>query len=218
MRGQALGTLSFVKDSDTSSASHIGQFSWTYSVPTSSVASFTHDDTRTETFDVTIGDGNGNSAVQTITVTLHGPDQAPVGVNDTAAAQSTHPVATGNLLANDHDPDADTLTVTGVVNGEATSTTITVHGTYGDLVVTKATGYYTYTLGATPGEQAALGALGGGHSAPDTFAYTVDDGHGGSAQANLTVTATGHNILHVGNGGYATIYAAMSAAAAVTRS
>jgi VCBS repeat-containing protein len=156
--GQALGTLSFVKDSDTSSASHIGQFSWTYSVPTSSVASFTHDDTRTETFDVTIGDGNGNSAVQTITVTLHGPDQAPVGVNDTAAAQSTHPVATGNLLANDHDPDADTLTVTGVVNGEATSTTITVHGTYGDLVVTKATGDYNYTLGATPGEQAALGA------------------------------------------------------------
>ena len=145
---------------------------------------------------------------------LHGPDQAPVAVNDTAAAQSTHPIATGNLLANDHDPDADTLTVTGVVNGEATSTTITVHGSYGDLVVTKATGDYTYSLGATAGEQAALEALGGGHSAPDTFTYTVDDGHGGSAQANLTVTATGHSILHVGNGGYATIYAAMSAASA----
>jgi VCBS repeat-containing protein len=99
--GQALGTLSFVKDSDTSSASHIGQFTWTYSVPTSSVASFSHDDTRTETFDVTISDGNGGSAVQTITVTLHGPDQAPGAVNDTVAAQPTNPIATGNLLANE---------------------------------------------------------------------------------------------------------------------
>src|SRR5262249_46526133 len=80
------------------------------------------------------------------------------------------------------------------------------------LVVTKATGDYTYALGATADEQAALGALGGGHSAPDTFTYTVDDGHGRSAQANLTVTATGHDILHVGNGGYATIQAAINAA------
>src|SRR5262249_25200799 len=210
--GSALGSLTFVKDADTSSASHVGQFTWTYSVATGSVASFTHDDTRTETFDVTIGDGNGNSAVQSVSVILHGPDEAPVAVNDTAAAQATHPIATGNLLANDHDPEGDALTVTGVVNGEATSTTITVHGTYGDLAATKATGDYTYALGATADEQAALGALGGGHSAPDTFTYTVDDGHGRSAQANLTVTATGHDILHVGNGGYATIQAAINAA------
>src|SRR5262249_5577114 len=144
--GAALGSLTFVKDADTSSPSHIGQFTWTYSVATTSVASFTHSDTRTETFDVTIGDGNGNSAVETISVVVHGPDAAPVVANDTAAAQAAHPIATGNLLANDHDADQDTLTVTGLLNGEATPTAITVHGTYGDLVVTKATGDYTYTL------------------------------------------------------------------------
>ena len=121
------------------------------------------------------------------TVTVNVSLAAP---NDAAAAQVdvNHGVVTGNLLAGD--PNQDVLTVTDVINDAGTDGTFTVVGTYGELVV-QSDGSYTYTLAATPAEQAALFSLGSGHVANDIFLYTVSDGQGATAQADLTVAVTG---------------------------
>src|SRR5262249_42513514 len=67
-------------------------------------------------------------------------------------------------------------------------TTITVVGIYGTLVVTKATGAYTYTLA---NGQANVQALAEGQRVTDVFTYTNSDNHGGSSSSTLTVTVTG---------------------------
>jgi VCBS repeat-containing protein len=67
------------------------------------------------------------------------------------------------VLTNDTDVDSsDTHTVSAVIFGESNGTdngtTITKAGTYGTLVVTKATGGYTYTLANGQANVQALAA------------------------------------------------------------
>src|SRR5262249_51516095 len=69
-------------------------------------------------------------------------------------------------------------------------TTITVVGIYGTLVVTKATGAYSYTLA---NGQANVQTLPEGNPVTDDFTYTNSDNHGGSSSSTLTVTVTGTN-------------------------
>jgi hypothetical protein len=66
-------------------------------------------------------------------------------------------------LANDTDVDGDTLSVTGVTQGS--------HGT----VVVNANNTVSYLSAA-------------GYIGPDSFGYTISDGHGGSASATVSVT------------------------------
>ena len=111
----------------------------------------------------------------TLTVDVTGSTgDIPVAVNDTAAvAEDGTLIATGNVLANDTDPDGKTLSV-AAVNGitvAATGTT-TIVGTYGTLVI-QANGQYTYTLANT---QANARALAAGQVVPDAFTYTISNG------------------------------------------
>jgi VCBS repeat-containing protein len=109
---------------------------------------------------------------------------APAANDDSAAvAADGATVATGNVLANDADPNGDLLAVTNPG---------TYAGTYGTLVLA-ADGSYTYTLDAG---SAAVQALAGGSTVSDAFAYTATDGvpfAPGFAGANLNVTVTGAN-------------------------
>src|SRR2546422_5717953 len=121
-------------------------------------------------------------------VTVTGTDNAPVAVADLAAVKEDTPPnpVSGNLLANDTDVDSlDTHTVSAVTGGIDNGTTITRVGTYGTLVVTKATGTYTYTL--ANGQE----ALAEGQQVTDVFTYTNSDNSGGSSSSTLTVTVTG---------------------------
>src|SRR5262245_8972742 len=77
-----------------------------------------------------------------------------------------------------------------MTNGTDNGTTITVVGNYGTLVVTKATGAYTYTLA---NGQANVQALAEGQQVTDVFTYTDSDNHGGLSSSTLTVTVTGTN-------------------------
>ena len=89
-------------------------------------------------------------------------NQPPVAVAATATTVKNTPV-TINVLANDYDPDGDSLTVTAVTKA--------AHGT----VVLNADGTITYTP--------AIAFIG-----TDTFSYAISDGHGGTATAKVTVT------------------------------
>ncbi len=91
-------------------------------------------------------------------------NHSPVAVTDTltTAEDTAGPVS---VLTNDTDADSDTLTVTGKTNG--------AHGT----VSCTAVGVCTYTPAAN-------------YNGPDSFTYTVSDGHGGTATGTVTVTVT----------------------------
>jgi VCBS repeat-containing protein len=124
----------------------------------------------------------------------------PVAVADSAAAtfagDTSVVTATGNVLANDTDADAgDTKTVSAasvgtvaLANVAALTSSATLVGAYGTLVLV-ANGSYTYTPASNSGNT----ALGQGESRTDVFTYVVNDGHGGNAATQLTVTVNGAN-------------------------
>ncbi len=105
----------------------------------------------------------GTGATASVTVTAAG-NHPPVAVTDTltTAEDTAGPVS---VLTNDTDADSDTLTVTGKTNG--------AHGTVSCTVG----GVCTYTPAAN-------------YNGPDSFTYTVSDGHGGTATGTVTVTVT----------------------------
>ena len=117
--------------------------------------------TGTDSFKYTLSDGKGGTATGTVTITVTAVNQPPKAVNDTATALFGKSVVI-NVLANDSDPDGNTLSVT--------ANTTPSNGT-----VTRSGGSFTYTPKT-------------GFSGTDSFKYTVSDGKGGTATATVTVT------------------------------
>ncbi len=101
----------------------------------------------------------------TTVVLVAGANNPPEAVDDTLET-SLDTLGSVNVLANDSDPDGDTLTVAG--HGAA------AHGS----VACGATGVCSYTPAA-------------GYLGPDSFTYTAADGNGGTATATVQVTVVG---------------------------
>ncbi|MEJ0075773.1 MAG: tandem-95 repeat protein [Alphaproteobacteria bacterium] len=113
-------------------------------------------------------------------------------VADSGTAVEDVTGASGNLIANDKYTGGGTLSISDVTGATDGGTTLTKDGTYGRLVVTKADGNYTYTLGVTAAQQDAVQHLATGAQPTETFNYTVTDG-GLASSANLVVTVFGTN-------------------------
>ncbi len=90
------------------------------------------------------------------------------------------------VLANDIDPEGDTLTVSEV-NGSAANVGSTITIGSGALLTVNADGSFTYD----PNGQ--FEHLGAGDTASDSFSYTSDDGNGNTATATVTITVNGAN-------------------------
>ncbi|MCF6189189.1 MAG: Ig-like domain-containing protein [Cocleimonas sp.] len=119
----------------------------------------------TDTFTYTISDGNGGTDTATVTVTVAGPaNEAPVANDDTASAGCD--AVTISVLGNDTDPDGDTLSILSL--GDPSLGTAVINGN---------------TVVYTP-----VASCGNG---TDTFSYTISDGNGHTATANITVNITG---------------------------
>ncbi|MCC6456176.1 MAG: tandem-95 repeat protein [Caldilineaceae bacterium] len=119
-----------------------------------------------DSFTFVVNDGRVNSATALVTITINPLNDAPVAVDDTASTAEDMPV-TIHVLANDTDVDGDTLTVTSV--GAASNGTVT---------------HDTSSVTYTPNP---------GHVGSDSFSYTLDDGNGGTATAQVQVTITEQN-------------------------
>nr|WP_324259575.1 retention module-containing protein [Cellvibrio fontiphilus] len=174
----ASGTLSIV-DPDTGEASFntqtntagtYGNFSitsagvWTYNINNSlpAVQQLKEGESRTETFAVTSLDGTSTS----VTITVTGTNDLPVASADNASVVQGQvlTLTPAELLGNDTDPDGDTLSiesVQGAVNGS-----VVVQG--GNVVFTPTAGY----------------------SGPASFTYTISDGKGGTATAQVNINVT----------------------------
>jgi immune inhibitor A len=114
-----------------------------------------------DVFTYTVSDGNNSSTARvSVTVDRH-PNAAPSATNDTAQTIDGEAVEI-QVLANDTDPDGDTLSVespTQPAHGSASTDGTTI----------------TYTPTA-------------GYVGSDSFDYTAVDGNGGSDTATVTVT------------------------------
>ena len=103
----------------------------------------------------------------TIYINVTSVNDPPVAVDDSGTTAEDTPVAV-TVLANDSDPDADTLSVTSATN-PANGTTVV----NGDNTI-------TYTPDAN-------------YHGSDSFDYTVSDGHGGTDTGTVPITVTSVN-------------------------
>lgn len=141
-------------------------------------------ETATDTFKYTVTDNHGASSTATATVTIHGENDAPSASPDAVVVQKgtfvTKDAAHG-VRMNDSDPDIHDTLYVSKVNGLSTNVGHAIIGSYGALTL-NADGSYSYSANKNiPG----LTNKGG---AQDQFAYSVDDGHGGTASSTLSVT------------------------------
>ena len=158
-----------------------GHYTYTLNNETPAVQALGVGETATDVFTYTVTDNQGATSTATISITVHGTNDAPVVVAATAAVTEDTAITTTGTVPAPTDADSnDTLTITPIA-GQA--------GTYGTLTL-GANGQYTYTLNnASP----AVQGLAVGETAADTFTYTVTDNHGASSTATISITINGSN-------------------------
>lgn len=116
-----------------------------------------------DSFSYTVNDGRGGVSSATVQITVVSVNDLPLATPDQASTSEDQPV-TVSVLGNDSDVDNDLLGITAVTQGS--------HGS-----VEISGGQLTYRPD-------------GDFFGNDSFQYTVSDGHGGMAQANVSVTVT----------------------------
>ncbi len=125
-----------------------------------------------DSFTYTVTDEAGAQDSATVTITVVNQDEIPIAVDDNYSTDEDTPLvvnAEQGLLANDSDPDGDSITVSDVVTSPSLGE-----------VTTAPDGSFTYT----PNENA---------HGTDTFTYQVDDSSGASATAVVTITIAAVN-------------------------
>ncbi len=116
----------------------------------------------TDSFSYTISDDNGQSSTATVTINVEAFNRAPIAnADDASTAKDTNVII--DVLANDSDPDGDSLTIIDVTQmTEFGSAEITADGR---ILYIPMPGWW------------------GG----DELTYTIDDGFGGQASATITL-------------------------------
>ena len=125
-----------------------------------------------DAFSYKIDDGEGGADTGEVFVTVTAVNDAPDAVNDSLTVFEDEQGSL-NVRTNDTDIDGDTLLVT----------TLTPSASHGS-VTCLAGGGCTYTPDAD-------------YNGPDSFQYTVSDGHGGTDTATVTITVAPENTAPV---------------------
>ena len=198
--------------------------SFSYAATASATDELDLNETVTDSFEYRVSDGT-DIAIGTLTVTVKGINDLPVGVNDTDSVTAGSSITRSNdseydVLVDDTDVDGDDshtdFTIYGISIGGTTGTfssgSATINGTYGTLTI-NTNGSYSYD---TSSNANAL-ALGNGVTASDTFTYSFYDNDGSSklsgvnihaltnsptGQATLKITVTGQTPLTTNDTGY----------------
>jgi PKD repeat protein len=120
-----------------------------------------------DTFSYVANDGQADSNIATVTITVNPVNDAPAANDDSAITDEDTPV-TIDALANDTDADGDTLSIDSVTDPANGTAAINPDGTV------------TYAPDAN-------------FSGTDSFAYTASDGSGGTDTATVTITVNAVN-------------------------
>ncbi len=119
-----------------------------------------------DSFTYNISDGNGGVDTGTVNVTVTHVNQAPTAVTDAKTVLENAASTAIDVLANDTDPDGDSLIVTLASNPPHGTATVDGGGTGV---------HYTPDLN---------------YSGPDSFTYNISDGNGGVDTGTVNVTVT----------------------------
>ncbi|QDV19361.1 sulfur oxidation protein SoxZ [Gimesia panareensis] len=139
----------------------------------------------TDSFTYTIDDGHGGTDTATVIITITGVNDDPIAVDDFFITDEDTELAGGNVLnPNDHDPENQTLTVTGITGGSVGSEFALGSGA---LLTLNSDGTFSYD----PNGQ--FEGLADGQNASDSFTYTITDSQGGTDTATVTITINGVN-------------------------
>lgn len=196
--GSVLGSLTAVKDGDTTGTGTGGQLTWTYTVDAAAVEYLAEGETRLESFTLTLNDQHGGIVTRQIDVTITGTNDAPtIGAANAAAAVTED--ATAPTLS-----DSGTITFDDVDLSDAHDVSVAV-GADNALGGVLTADFSDAATGAGDGTvswnysvaNAATQYLAEGQTATETFTVSIDDGHGGTAQQQITVTVTGANDVPV---------------------
>ncbi|MBI9086842.1 MAG: tandem-95 repeat protein, partial [Desulfobacterales bacterium] len=148
--------------------------------------------TATDSFSYTVEDENSATDTATVTVTVNGVNDAPVANNDGVASiilvyeNATSANLYSTLLGNDTDADGTDSPSTFVISSVNTTSTL---GT-----VTFNAGTQSLTYAADDASFESLNAPGvAPYATTTTFTYTMEDGHGGSDTATVTINIWGQN-------------------------
>ncbi len=194
--GSVLGSLTAVKDSDTTGTGSGGQLTWTYTVADSAVEYLAEGQKKVESFTITLDDQNGSVITKTIDVTITGTNDAPiVSATDVTGAVTEQVTPAGNLT------DSGTLTFTDVDLNDVhlvSATGTPVGSVLGSLTAVKdsdttGTGSggqltWTYTVA-----DSAVEYLAEGQKKVESFTITLDDQNGSVITKTIDVTITGTN-------------------------
>ncbi|WP_035533934.1 VCBS domain-containing protein, partial [Hoeflea sp. BAL378] len=105
----ALGTLTASVTTDTTGTGTGGVISWSYSVAAAAVEYLALNETKVETFTITLSDGRGGTVERTISVTITGTNDVPVvAAGDVTGAVTEQVTPAGNLT------DSGTIAFTDV--------------------------------------------------------------------------------------------------------
>jgi VCBS repeat-containing protein len=213
--GTALGTLTAVKNSDTTGTGTGGLLTWTYTVADSAVEYLAAGQTKVESFTITLDDQHGGLITKQIDVTITGTNDTPTIA--TTDGTLTELAGTGRPTT-DHAGGTVTFTDADLIDRPVVTTAFTSF-TYQDASHHDITSTLTMeqkadiaaveaSLTLTPtGTNANNGTMAWSYDVADhkfdflaagdrltlTYTATVDDGHGGVVTQPFTVTITGTN-------------------------
>lgn len=184
-----LGGLTAVV-SDDSSNDGAGSVDWTFSVANAAVQFLAAGEIRTQTYTVTVDDGQGGTTSETVTVTITGENDRPTISTAFSSGQVTENVvhaATGVITFDDVDL-IDGHTVTSAADGADYLGTFSA--SVSDAATGAGAGEVAWTFNATDAELQYLAA---GQSLLQRYIVTVDDGNGGTTQQLVNITIVGTN-------------------------
>src|SRR6185369_9962912 len=179
--GTTLGSLTAVKDYDTTGSGTGGQLTWTYTVADSAVEYLAAGQTKVESFTITLNDQNGGVITRQIDVTITGTNDAPiVSATDVTGAVTEQVTPADNLTDSGviTFTDAD-LTDVHLVSGTGTP----IGTTLGSLTAVKD---YDTTGSGTGGQltwtytvaDSAVEYLAAGQTKVESFTITLNDQNG----------------------------------------
>ncbi|MDQ0027475.1 VCBS repeat-containing protein [Variovorax paradoxus] len=196
--GSVLGSLTAVKNSDTTGTGTGGQLTWTYTVDATAVEYLAAGETRVESFTITVNDQHGGIVTRQIDVTITGTNDAPmIGAADAAAAvteDAATPILSDSGTITFDDVDLSDVHGVSVAAGPGNTLGGVLTAGVSDSATGAGDGTVSWNYSVA---NAATQYLAQGQTATETFTVSINDGHGGTVNQQITVTVTGTNDVPV---------------------
>ncbi|PSS60409.1 hypothetical protein C6558_32680, partial [Ensifer sp. NM-2] len=168
---------------------------WSFEVADGVLDSLQAGQTLTQKYDVTVDDGHGGTAVQTVTITITGTNDVPVitsAVQSGSVTEIADGVAGENATTHAQNGAVTFADVDALDTHSATFTAqgASYLGTFALAAVNQAGGSVGWSFEVADG---VLDSLQAGQTLTQKYDVTVDDGHGGTAVQTVTIVITGTN-------------------------